>query len=55
MFSFGGVLPNFLYNFGGSQAFEALMRRDDTTLEQVLDYEGIQEEVRAHTPSLNNL
>jgi hypothetical protein len=55
MFSFGGMLPSFLYNFGGNHAFEELITREDVTLEEVLDYEGLVEEVRSHNSSFENL
>lgn len=55
MFSFGGVFPSFMYNFGGNHAFEELVTRQDVTLEEVLDYESLIEEVRSHNSSFENL
>mmetsp|Transcript_7925 Transcript_7925/g.15378 ORF Transcript_7925/g.15378 Transcript_7925/m.15378 type:complete len:581 (-) Transcript_7925:1692-3434(-) len=54
MFSFAGVFPSFLYNFGGNHAFEELVQREGVTLEEVLDYEGLIEEVRSHNSSFEN-
>lgn len=55
MFSFGGAFPSFLYNFGGNHVFEDLIGREDVTLEEVLDHDGLTEEVRSHNSSFENL